>query len=155
MAVDLLDRIDEVAEIGGSLITSGFWLLAALFSVFMSLRDRAKKRRQGEPGPSTSGQRSLPSPGSQTTLPSPFSPAPSTTPGSSPVLMTSDAPEASRMRSRDTRDDAVPVYGSRDKAVWGSVFDEPGERIKWGFDESEWGSSFGPKKDSEPTVSQG
>ncbi len=155
MAVDLLDRIDEVTEIGGSLITGGFWLLAALFSVFMSLRDRTKKRRQGGTDPSTSNQRSLPAPRPQTTLPSPFSPAPATRPDSSPVFTTSDAPEASRMRSRDTRDAATPVYGSRDKAVWGSVFDEPGERIKWGFDESEWGSSFGPKKDSEPTVSQG
>lgn len=56
---------------------------------------------------------------------------------------------------------------SDDPLAFGSLFDDsseqrteqrPGQRVeqtKWGFDETEWGSSFGPKKSSEPTITQG
>ena len=52
---------------------------------------------------------------------------------------------------------------SDDPLRYGSIFDErdtrrreePREATKWGFDEEEWGSSFGPKRSSEPTITKG
>lgn len=51
---------------------------------------------------------------------------------------------------------------SDDPLSFGSLFDQPDEqrtgrppeRTKWGFDETEWGSSFGPKKTSEPKITR-
>lgn len=54
---------------------------------------------------------------------------------------------------------------SGDPLQYGSIFDEhvdqgdrrdkPRDATKWGFDESEWGSAFGPKRSSEPTITKG
>lgn len=58
---------------------------------------------------------------------------------------------------------------SGDPLQYGSIFDEPlnqddqqdrrrdepRDATKWGFDEGEWGSSFGPKRSSEPTITKG
>ena len=52
---------------------------------------------------------------------------------------------------------------SDDPLAFGSLFDEsreqrtgqPAQQTKWGFDETEWGSSFGPKKSSEPKITKG
>lgn len=56
---------------------------------------------------------------------------------------------------------------SDDPLQYGSIFDqqddqqrdgqrdEPREATKWGFDEGEWSSSFGPKRSSEPTITKG
>jgi hypothetical protein len=38
---------------------------------------------------------------------------------------------------------------------WGSAFDQEREQTKWGFDETEWSSGFGPKKDTEPKITVG
>lgn len=138
MSSEFLDRIDGLADLAGQLLPAGIWILVALFGFIASMRDRSKKRTED-------GQPQSPA----RTSPSPYAPAPArgSTYGS---LSTVPPPE----QRRDAPDDAQPTYGSHDKAVWGSVFDEPGEDRKWGFDESEWGSSFGPKKNSEPTISQ-
>lgn len=52
---------------------------------------------------------------------------------------------------------------SDDPLQYGSIFDErdtqrreePREATKWGFDEAEWGSSFGPKRSSESKITKG
>lgn len=38
---------------------------------------------------------------------------------------------------------------------WGSAFDGERERIKWGWDDAEWGAGFSKKKDSEPRITIG
>ncbi len=38
---------------------------------------------------------------------------------------------------------------------WGSAFDHERGRTKWGWDESEWGGGFAPKKDAEPRITIG
>jgi hypothetical protein len=56
-----------------------------------------------------------------------------------------------------------PTNANPDEPLsFGSLFDERDEpppeqreQTKWGFDDSEWGSSFGPKRSSEPTITQG
>ncbi len=59
---------------------------------------------------------------------------------------------------------STPDRSSADDPLqYGSIFDqrddvrrdEPREATKWGFDEGEWGSSFGPKRSSEPTITKG
>lgn len=153
MSPDLLDRIEGLGDIAGSLLTGGIWILVALFGVFASMRDKAKKRNQR--GLPASSAPSPPRPRPRPAPPSPYAPAPARGPGHRTLYTETDETEPSTARRRVAREDAQPTYGSHDKAVWGSVFDDPGEEPKWGFDESEWGSSFGPKKASEPTISQG
>lgn len=145
MSPDLLDRI---ADFASQLLPAGIWILVALFGFLASMRDKAKTRKQG--GQVEPSQQSRPRPQSRPATPSPSAPAPPSGP-SYGTPYTEPSPE----RQRATREEAKPTYGSHDKAVWGSVFDDPGEEPRWGFDESEWGSSFGPKKNAEPTISQG
>jgi len=156
MSLDVLDRLEGIADIAGQLLPVGIWILVALFGFIASMRDKSKRRAEGgQPKPSAP---SLP-PSREATPPSPPAPAPVSDPGYGTLYTSIEEPRSSTDRRRDTRrearEDAEPTYGSHDKAVWRSVFDEPGQESKWGFDESEWGSSFGPKKSSEPTITQG
>ncbi|MDQ3541555.1 MAG: hypothetical protein M3440_12805 [Chloroflexota bacterium] len=151
MSPDFLDRIEGIADIVGGLLTGGIWILLALFGFLASMRDKAKKRNQGgQPQPSSPSR-----PRPQAAPPSPYAPAPASGTGYGTLYSGADDTGTALARRRDVPEEARPTYGSHDKAVWGSVFDDPGEEPKWGFDESEWGSSFGPKKTSEPTISQG
>ena len=57
-------------------------------------------------------------------------------------------------------DDALKwgsVFDDKDggRLRWGSVFDAQREPTKWGFDDTEWGAGFGPKRNSEPTITVG
>jgi len=156
MSLDVLDRFDEIADIAGELLTAGIWILVALFGFIASLRDKSKRRDQeGQPEWSAP---SLPR-SQESSLPDPYAPSPVGDPAYGTLYTSIDDPQSSTDGRRDTRegedDDPELTYGSRDKAVWRSVFDEPGQESKWGFDESEWGSAFGPNKNSEPTISQG
>lgn len=151
MSSDFLDRIEGIADIAGQLLIGGIWILVALFGFLASIRDKAKKRKQSGQSPMSSPSRPRP----QASPPSPYAPASASGPAHGTLYTPVEEAQASTDRRRDAREDAQPTYGSHDKAVWGSVFDEPGEQSKWGFEESEWGSAFGPKKDSEPTISQG
>ncbi len=151
MSPDFLDRIEGIADIVGGLLTGGIWILLALFGFLASMRDKAKKRNQGgQPQPSSPSR-----PRPQAAPPSPYAPAPASGPSYGTLYTAADDTGKAPTRRRGAPKEARPTYGSHDKAVWGSVFDDPGEEPKWGFDESEWGSSFGPKKTSEPTISQG
>lgn len=66
-------------------------------------------------------------------------------------------------RAREERDqrerEEVLVFGGMEFGRRGSLFDEDEDnresqwgKTKYGFDESEWGSAFGDKKDSEPVI---
>ncbi len=57
-------------------------------------------------------------------------------------------------RDRGSADDPLQ-YGSILDQQDDQRRDEPREATKWGFDEGEWGSSFGPKRSSEPTITKG
>lgn len=158
MSLDVLDRFDGVADIAGQLLPAGIWILVALFGFIASMRDKSKRRAEG--GQSKPSAPSLPR-SRESSPPSPYAPPPEPVgdPGYGTLYTSVEEPRSSTGRRRDARrearENAEPTYGSHDKAVWRSVFDEPGQASKWGFDESEWGSSFGPKKNSEPTISQG
>jgi hypothetical protein len=153
MSWDLPDRIDDILKIATHLLPEAIWVLLALFGFVVSMLNKVKERGQGsQPQPSSP---SRPRAQSQTARPSPYVPAPASGPSYGTLYTSVEEPRTSTERRRDAREDAQPTYGSHDKAVWGSVFDDPGEEPKWGFDESEWGSSFGPKKNTEPTISHG
>lgn len=153
MSWDLSDRIDDILKIAAHLLPEAIWVLLALFGFVVSMLNKVKERRQG--GQLQPASPSRPQAQSQTARPSPYAPAPASGPVYDTLYTSVEEPRTSTERRRDAREDAKPTYGSHDKAVWGSVFDDPGEEPKWGFDESEWGSSFGPKRNSEPTISQG
>lgn len=153
MSPDILDRITEIAEVLIRFVVGSLWVLIVLFSFLASSWKRSKQRKQGgQPGPaSTTTVR----PSARTAPASPYTPAPASGPSYGTPYAYAGERDAPPARRRESREQTQPTYGSRDKAVWGSVFDDPGEESQWGFDESEWGSSFGPKKNSEPTITQG
>lgn len=153
MSPDIPDRIAEIAETLIRYAIGSLWVLVVLFSFLASSWKRAKQRKQGgQPRASTSTSSR---PQSPTAPASPYTPAPAPGSGYGTPYAPAGEPAPAMARRRDAREQTQPTYGSHDKAVWGSVFDDPGEEPKWGFDENEWGSSFGPKKKSEPTISQG
>jgi hypothetical protein len=82
---------------------------------------------------------------------------------------TAPAPAPSRQwggafdRTQQSRDDEALEWGSAfskrgedgEALKWSSAFDEDRQESKWGFDETEWGGGFGPKKQSEPKITVG
>lgn len=134
MDIDFPDNPGDLARAALGLIDILIWPVVALAGLFFSRRNRKEPASTPPLSPKeestgTYRERAPIDPGTQPGFGSTFS-----TPG--PDRSTSDDPLA-----------------------FGSVFDEPREQrieqTKWGFDEAEWGSSFGPKKSSEPTISQG
>jgi hypothetical protein len=165
---DIIERI--IALVSGL----GFVLPIAIFALvnLFSRRNKAQPERpqdRGRRAPTPSPSRREPRPTMQP-MPS-FPNGPVTWAG--PVAPT---PEPAPPRSRSgwgstfdandaSRDDRALQWGSafddndaekRDHALqWGSAFESERERTKWGWDEQEWGSGFGPKRDSEPRITVG
>lgn len=144
MDLEFPDSLTDIARIAGHLLPEALWVLIALTGFALSSLNRLKQRTGG----SRPAAPSTPSPSRQARSPTPAAPVPF--PVGTPLFAPADEPEPAIPRPRQRSS-----YGSRDKAVWGSVFDDPREEPKWGFDESEWGSSFGQKRTSEPTISRG
>jgi len=112
---------------------------------------RASPQRQGEPQP----QPTVSTPGF------PLGPISLPTMSMTGEAPTPGAPSRQWGGAFDRDDDRALRWGSAfddgqgGKLKWGSVFDSQAEKTKWGFDDTEWGGGFGPKRDSEPTISVG
>jgi hypothetical protein len=164
----MIDWVSRLLESLGPILPIAIFLLVSLFG-------RGKKKAQS-PGAPQQEQPARPS--------MPTAPAPASTPDfpMGPVTWPTMSPEVPAPRPqaasahRDTtqwgstfdRDDSGSgdslKWGStfdrndaRDEAPlkWGSVFDNQREKTKWGVDNNEWGSGFGPKKESEPKITIG
>lgn len=153
---DVIDWAEAAARNLGALLPIGIFLLATIFGRDKKKEQRAPARPQGKPaGQPATGPVAMPTfdiPGG------PFMPVPAAgTPRPrrpreepSPWGSAFERDEEKALRWGSVFDD--PEGG---KLKWGSAFDGERERTKWGFDDAEWGSAFGPKKHADPKITVG
>jgi hypothetical protein len=147
---ELIDRlITFVSDLPVGLI---IFLLAIAFSFFGGGKKKPGQAPESAPRPAGDAQ-------SMTTSSDPFGRRreAATTPRSSQHTFASDERRAREERERQHQE--VMVFGGLDFGSRGSLFDDEGEdrdsqwgKTKYGFDDSEWGSTFGERKSSEPII---
>ncbi len=155
------DNLGNAAD----LIKTGLFLLFILIGPLSKLLNRGKQQSaSAKPQPTR-------------TSPPVFtrSDTPTSTPFGPLMMPSSPPPPAATRKAAPTtvwggafnrpadNDDATLKWGSAfDKGSgdgygtqWKSAFDEDRDRVKWGFDDSEWGGDFGSKKTSKPKITLG
>ncbi len=170
---DIIERILDIASGLGFFLPIAVIILANLFSRKNKTQPAEQQhpqrtttqssRPQRTPRPTMQPMPSFPN-GPATWMemgpppPAPSPPRPASTPARSNWGSAFDDNDAEK------RDHALQ-WGSafddndaekRDHGLqWGSAFDHERGRTKWGWDETEWGSGFTKKKDSEPRITIG
>jgi hypothetical protein len=145
---DFIPLLDELLNAVPFLIFLAFWVLGPLFK--KASRDASPPKPTPRPSPTLER-----APGPRPTTTS----RPMRTPLSAPTSQWGGAFD----RTQQSRDDEALEWGSAfserdelgEKLKWGSAFDAEREETRWGFDETDWGSGFGPKKQSEPKITVG
>lgn len=139
MDTDLVDRISHYIEIVLSSLGGSIWLLflvgAALSNIFKRRKNQAAAPTARKPSTVYSGNTYRSPPQS--------------------VQPTQPRPAMATMRDRKTgREPSIWAERPEDdgKLVWESPFEHDQSEKKWGFDETEWGSSFDRPKQDEPKI---
>jgi hypothetical protein len=157
----------DILEVLASLGQVGIFVLIMLFGVVRNMMKQARKR--ANPGsapqpPTTAAPRPQPVP--TTMIPTLLGPTPEPgerrTPGRQGRETTTwgTGYGSAFDRSQQSRDDEALEWGSAfsergadgEALKWSSPFDDERTESKWGFDETEWGGGFAPKKEIAPTI---
>jgi hypothetical protein len=147
---ELIDRIITfVTDLPIGLI---IFLLAIAFSFFGGDKKKPGEEQQRTPRPAGGAQPNSPSD-------DPFGRRREATPPSRTSQHTFASDERRDREESERQQREVMVFGGLDFGSRGSLFenddtdrDSQWGKTKYGFDDSEWGSTFGEKKNSEPII---